>query len=426
MPLNYVYSQFRAFKIAAELKKAGLNGKGANLPVLYMPGILGTKLYDRQERINVWGDPAGLLAHKPEHAAFKLDPCPCIKDLPASKLDNPRIIASEALHAFPIIPGLVHTLVTAELVHVLQAALGYRLGRDLVFIGHDWRQDYRLLAKRLDLELARIDAIYGSNQKIVLMGQSSGNFAFCHWLGKAKPSLRKRIARWYLFGPPWQGTYHSLSMLHEGYYPGTRYFHGFSPADVATYPSVYQMLRHNPKLIDHTGRAIEDLDLLSPDCWQEYGLGPWHQAQQKEHLSDDDKKAGLTPCLEMASIFADELVKSREAVKDISQLWFLGSANTAVRYAVCRNKKLLLKAKDIRRNAPEAAGKALVPGDDHLPLEDFAKDPNGPFVTDSKNLPYGENFMFVGKSKDHRALINYTPNLRILAFDLAVIRRESI
>lgn len=426
MPLNYIYSHARAFAIASSLKRAGLDGPGMNLPVIYMPGILGTKLYDREMRLNVWGDPSGLLRHKQEHAPFRLSSCPCKEAPPNTGVAGagPRVIATETLHAFPIVPGLVHTLVTAELVHVLERALGYRLERDLFFIGHDWRKDYREIAGQLPRALKRIDDIYGKGQKVVLMGQSSANYALCHWLANESEQTKSRIARWYAFGPPWLGTFHALSMLHEGYFPGTRKFHGFTPSDVATYPSAYQLLRRNAEIMDSAGNLVQNFDLTDPACWKEYGLGPWHPAQEKRHLSDSEKLNELTPCLEMGKLFATELAANLEKVRNIPQLWFLGDANRAVRYAVAQGKHLNIKAGEVRQNAPHLADKALYPGDDHLPLEDFALNPNGPFVRSADNLPYGESFMFVGGAKDHRALINYTPNLKVLARDLAIVRRE--
>lgn len=435
--LNYLYAGLRAKTLAVELRKAGLNAPAANIPILYVGGILGTKLYDRQERVNIWGDPGPLLRPNVRHASLALDRNALrtfdehadkhATASPPSSLfvSASRVRAIEHLHAFPIIPGLVETLVTEELALALEHSLGYSRNRDLIFVGHDWRQDYRLLGQRLEEELARLDTRFGPGCPIVLVGQSVANPGIRWWLRTAPQHVRDRILRWYAFGPPWKGSFHSLHMMHAGYYPGTRRFKGFTPQDIMTYPSAWQLLPSTPQIMDATGAPLE-FSFYDPECWRAYRLGPFHTSPAERLPGEDaDALAAIAPYLRLAENFARQASAPDPAVDAIPQVWFVGAGNRAVRRAVLLRNKLLFTAKDILREAPHLADQALAVGDEHLPLEHFAEAPCGPFVHDSDHVPYGENYMFVSRPKNHRALINTMANLKVLAFDLAMLRKAS-
>ncbi|WP_237073152.1 hypothetical protein [Providencia stuartii] len=55
MPLNRGWSYLRAQSIATQLRRAKLNDKSPNLPIIYLPGILGSKLFDRSKQAFIWG-----------------------------------------------------------------------------------------------------------------------------------------------------------------------------------------------------------------------------------------------------------------------------------------------------------------------------------------------------------------------------------
>lgn len=420
MPFNFAYSQLRALTIQSQLHKAGFNQHGKNLPIIYIPGIIGTKLYDRQTRRNIWGDPRPLLKPNPNDAPYALDDSALMAwtNRAQPRTEVARVIATEQLHSFAIIPNIAETLVTKELKDVLETALGYKENRDLFFLGHDWRQDYRLLSLQLDELMAHITQVFG-HTKVIVIGQSVANLAIEFWLQNSSNETLNRIARWYAFGPTWQGTFHALSMLHQGYYPASQKFKGFTPQDVSTYPSCYQLLPYQLRVINHAGDVIKDFSLHDTACWQDYKLGPWHTK-----LKGTLTKNKLKHCLQLSSDFQNSVMaKPNERTQKVSQVWFLSDANQSVYAAVAKGQRLLLTAKEIQQEAPELAHKALSMGDDHLPLQDFIDRPNGPFVRHYDHIPYGENYMLIGQPKDHRALINYGKNLKALAFDIAVIRQ---
>ncbi|WP_159566224.1 lipase/acyltransferase domain-containing protein [Budvicia diplopodorum] len=413
MPLNWGYSAIRAQSIAAKLRRAGLGGKHQNLPVIYLPGILGTKLYDRQQQKFIWGDSGGFFARQPYEY---LD----------SEAHRTQILASEQLHAFTIVPGLLHTLVTAELKRVLQTALGYQEGQDLFFLGHDWRADHRRLADRLDAEVQRLKALFGADQKIVLIGQSASNLAVRYWLRNTTAENRETIAKWYSFGPPWQGTFHALSMMDTGYYAATRYLHGFSADDIASYPSAYQLLPPNPSVIDIHGQPLKDFDIYDPQCWQHYQMGPYRASGAEVSPQCQRVRNSLGQNLLNAKAFAASIAGASPLEQTVPQVWYLSDNNQAVKAAVYHRQRWYFQANSILRDVPQLASQTLAAGDDHLPLSGLLTERCGPVVRDTHHQPWGQSYIYVSQARTHRALINHTPNLQSLAFDLAVERQKRL
>ena len=116
MPFNFGCVAVKANLIAKQLKQAGLVNTTLNLPVIYLPGILGSQLYDRRSKRLIWGDYKSLI--------YKNNYEYC---------DNPLEISASQLHRFPVIPGVIESLITAPVKRVLEQALGYRDGIDLFF-----------------------------------------------------------------------------------------------------------------------------------------------------------------------------------------------------------------------------------------------------------------------------------------------------
>jgi hypothetical protein len=403
MPLNWAISAVRARAIRKRVEAAPWRD-AKNLPVIYVPGILGVKLHDRTQRADIWGDARGILRPKPGHKGFALD-------------DSNDVVATETLHHFRIATNLVTTLVTAELVDTLEGALGYREGHDLIFLNHDWRRDYRLVAERLELEIRRIQLDFGKRQRVVIIGQSVANLAIRMMLRTCSPQIRASIAKWYAFGPPWQGTFNALKMLREGYYPASRRFKGFSPADAATFAPCYQLLPRNAQLLDASGAAVPGFDLYNAECWIEYGLGDPALA-----TAGLEARRALQARLDDARQFGEVVAGTDPAERAIAQTWFAGARNHAVRAAIAEPDGALVTEDAIRARHPALADRALARGDDHIPLDHLTADPCGPLIRSYDAMPYGESYVAIGMAKDHRALINYPQNLTTLAMDLAALR----
>jgi hypothetical protein len=395
MPLNWAISAARARAIARRVADAPWRD-APNPPIIYVPGILGVKLFDRVHRADIWGSARGILRRDPKLAGYAVN--------------GYDVVATETLHHFPIASRLVTTLVTAEMVAMLERALGYREGHDLIFLNHDWRRDYRLVAERLELEIRRIRIDFGPKQRVIIVGQSVANLAIRLMVRTCPPEIRRSILRWYAFGPPWRGTFNALKMLREGYYPASRRFHGFSPADAATFAPCYQLLPQGAKLLDAGGKAVAGFDLYDAACWSAYGLGT-PVADLKARLAD-------------ARVFAEQVGGTDPRDGEVDQVWFAGGRNHAVCAAVADPSGALVTEDAIRKRRPELAGEALAVGDDHIPLAHLTAEAPGPVVRSYDALPYGERYVAVGMAKDHRALINFPANLEALAMDIAAVRAQ--
>jgi len=389
-------SRLRAHAVLRSLRTGEQSPARHNLPVLYVPGIFGTKLYDRQYQVHLWGDYRGLLFRQPGEAGFEIDP------------DNPqRILADEPLHEFRILPGLFSSIVTRDVVNTLEVGLGYRLGSDLFFLAYDWRVDYRLLGRLIELEIQRLQSRFGEHQKILLIGQSVANPAIRYWLRHCAPEMRESVAKWYAFGPPWRGTWNAVHMLQHGYWPASRKFHGFSAEAVGTCPSVYQLLPAESVLRDCHGARIEGFDIFDATHWREAGLPHQH--------------ANLGEQLALARHFAEEIAGTHTAEAAVPQTWFVNSANQAVSAALAGDgvTPAATTLKAIRERAPEVLERCLEIGDDHFPLRHITEAPCGPLVASLDAMPWGDNAVVISRAHDHRALINHAPNLYALVKDIA-------
>jgi hypothetical protein len=399
--ISSAYSRLRTHLLLRPLRNARTARR--NLPILYVPGIFGTKLYDRQQRVHLWGDYRGLLFRRPGEADFDLDP-----------LDPQRIVADEVLHEFRIVPGLYSSTVTRDVVNALEVGLDYRLGSDLFFLAYDWRADYRLLGRLIELEIERLQSRFGAHQQIVLIGQSVANPAIRYWLRRCAPAMRESIAKWYAFGPPWRGSWNAVHMLQHGYWPASRKFHGFRPEAVATCPSVYQLLPATGRLLDRRGEAVAGFDIFDAGHWREAGL-PHHHA-------------GLGAQLAQARDFATATAGTHPDEAAVPQTWFVNAANHAVSAALqgTDGQPAATTLAAIRQQAPDLLARCLEIGDDHFPLRHVAETPCGPLVASLNAIPWGANAVIVSRAHDHRALINHGPNLYALVRDVAALSEAAM
>lgn len=373
------------------------------LPVLYIPGLFGTKLFDRQCGEYIWGDYRGLLFRQPHEAGYAVDQ------------DDPwRVLANETLHEFRIVPGVFSTIVTRDVVNALEVGLGYRLDCDLFFLAYDWRADYRKLGRLIEIEIERLQSRFGADQKIIIIGQSVANMAVRYWLRECRPEMRESVAKWYAFGPPWRGSWNTINMLQNGYWPATRRFHGFSAEAVASCPSVYQLLPAESRLMDVHGEPVEGFDIFDASCWKAAGLPA--------------QAAGLAGHLAQAREFSQAIAGTDAAEQSVPQTWFVNAANQAVTTAVRGNdgEPVAPTIAAIRQRAPQLLVRCLETGDDHFPLRHISEAPCGPLVASPDAVPWGDNSVVISQAHDHRALINHGPNLRVLVQDMAVVSEQTL
>lgn len=396
--LSRAWSRFRARSLLRAFQDDPAFKAGRRIPILYVPGMFGTKFYDRDHQVFTWADYRGLLFRRPGEADFAPD-----------AQDPQRVLANEVLHEFRMVPGLWSSLVTREVVDCLELGLGYRLHTDLFFLAYDWRKDFRTLGSLVELEIARIRAQFGPEQKIILIGQSIANMGLRYWLRQCDARNRQAIAKWYAFGPPWLGTWDAVHMLQEGYWPASRRHHGFAASGVARCPSVFQLLPAESCMVDHQGRPVADFDIFNARHWPTHGL-PVHHADLQQQL-------------DQAKDFAQAIAGTHEAEARIPQTWFVTDNNAAVSAALRGQpgQAALTLLSNVRKLAPELLPAVSEIGDDHFPLRHITQAPCGPLVRAPEAMPWGHNAVIISQSKDHRALINHGPNLQALVKDIATL-----
>jgi hypothetical protein len=396
--LTRAYARLRAHALMRGLRDELRPARANLMPVIYVSGILGSKMYDRMAQVYTWGHVRGLVMRQPGEAAFAPD------------LQQPnRVLTNEALHEFPIVPGLVSTIVTRDVVNALEVGLGYRLHADLCFLAYDWRDDYRRLGERLENEIQRLRLQFGAQQKVILIGQSVANVGMRYWMRHCDPSYLASIGKWYAFGPPWQGSWNAVHMLQEGYWPATRKLHGFSPEDVMQCPSAWQLLPVESRLCDRDGQPVPGFNIFDAHHWRENGLPSAIPALQSR--------------LDAARAFAQDVAGHQPRDLAVPQTWFVNARNLAVSAAVQGHggQPALTHLDHLRKQVPELLPAVCEVGDDHIPLRHFTQAPCGPLVRTHDAMPWGHNAVLIGAAKDHRAQINDGPNLQALVRDIAAL-----
>jgi hypothetical protein len=404
--LNWILALFRTKKSKVVYRSARQE-LAPKYPLIFIPGILGIKLFDPEHQAYVWGGSKEILFRNPQHASYRLN-------------EAQPLIANEQIHTFPVIPHLLELLISWEMRGTLENALGYKENRDLFFLGYDWRKDYRLLAQRIQFEIKKVQEHFGPHQKVILLGQSMSNLGIRYLLRTAEPSLRNSIARWYCFGPPWRGTYNSIKLLEKGYHPASRAFYGFTFDDIVTYPSCFQLLPNTLRLWTAEGQEIEDTDIYSRETWWKYNLSNVTQ----QNLGEAEQEA-FEHALKDAKKFAEEIRGTSPLEQQISQVWFASDHNWATQGGVYDQGKVFLEAKILKKRYPHLLHKTLARGDDHIPLSHLTQNPCGPLVRNYRHIPYGENYILVGQPSDHRTLVNsYRPNIQALIQDILHLRKR--
>jgi hypothetical protein len=396
--LAKAYSRLRS-RVVLRLSR---QSPARRLPVLYIPGLFGTKLFDRQCGEYIWGDYRGLLFRQPREADYGVDH------------DDPwRVLANQTLYEFQIVPGLFSSIVTRDVVNVLEVGLGYRLDCDLFFLAYDWRADYRRLGRLIEIEIERLQSRFGADQKIIIIGQSVANMAIRYWLRECRPEMRESVAKWYAFGPPWRGSWNTINMLQNGYWPATRRFHGFSAEAVASCPSVYQLLPAESRLMDRHGDPVAGFDIFDARSWKDAGL--------------PCQPPGLAGQLAQAKAFSQAISGTDAAEQSVPQTWFVNAANQAVSTAISGHdgEPVAATVDAIRQRAPDLLARCLEVGDDHFPLRHVSEAPCGPLVASPDAVPWGDNAVVISQAHDHRALINHGPNLRVLVRDMARLSEQT-
>ncbi len=251
-------------------------------PVILIPGILGSRLFDASGDAEVWpGSTYRLLLGSKQDLALKIDPASLqpiddglqAKGLFESAFDNDYYgaILRTLRDAGGFVPGKLG-----------ERHADARKRRYYVF-AYDWRQDNVQSARKLDALIEQIRRDYGDPAlKVNLIAHSMGGLVTRYYLrygtvdalegDGAFPinmSGAAKVGTAVLLGTPNLGSVRSLQSMIRGYAVGLSQV---PPEVLATMPSIYQLLPH--PLTDwsvNPGGGDLDLDLFDAATWRRFG-----------------------------------------------------------------------------------------------------------------------------------------------------------
>lgn len=293
--------------IVALLVASGCASGGSSLPpqtsvaaaprgvVVFVPGITGSELRDRESGRVLWGDFRSFFF--PRDDGYRLA-------MPIGGAED-RLEAGGPMLRVGSLP-LLRREVYLPIVRAFERE-GYRRGDDLVLFGYDFRQESvenaRLLVRRIDSIAASKD---GSAREVHLVCQSNATY-LCRWAvrygdvsideaerGSRKQPSRVRVASVTFLATANGGGIRILREINRGRIYMSVVGRRFRPEMFFTYASLYQDLPagRSDLFVDENGRPL-DIDLFDARSWKTYGWSIFGR--------DAERRAARNP-----EIFGDE------------------------------------------------------------------------------------------------------------------------
>lgn len=234
--------------------------------VIFVSGLTGTVLYDRDEQRITWGDARSTILPRDRGRALAR-PIGGAED--RVEVREPILdISLGPLYRYEVYRPIVTTL----------EANGFARGRDLFLFGYDWRQSNVESARNL----ARFVDDVGQGRPVVLICQSNGGY-LCRWalragdvsLDEAERGVvrlpRTRVEALVFLGTSHAGSLRILREIDRGrtYVPLGRFL---GPETFFTFESLYQDLPpwRDDLFVDGNGNRV-DVDLFDAASWERYG-----------------------------------------------------------------------------------------------------------------------------------------------------------
>lgn len=275
-------------------------------PVIVIPGILGSKLYDPRTQTDVWGAFVYGAADADLPEGARLIALPIERDVPLAQLTD-SVVPTEVLDTLTLDIAFIRGIRIGAYVDILitLAAGEYRdetLGEFGVIdyggrhytcfqLGYDWRRDISEQSVRVHemiLAAKRANPRYaeeGDALKVDVVAHSMGGLVLRYYLrygpnpigpdGTIPPLTwegARHVERAILVGTPSGGSVTALQQLVEG----VRFAlltPRYRPSVLGTMPAIYQLLprpSHGRVVNAETG---EPIDLYDPAVWEAFGWG---------------------------------------------------------------------------------------------------------------------------------------------------------
>ena len=271
-------------------------------PIVFIPGIMGSKLVDPDSAQSVWGDFSRLYADPTQSENRRLIALPMEPGRPLDELTSTAeadgALGEARPRRLPFVVGAYRDILQS--VGIGSAGSGTRHSPDFAGAGafasfefaYDWRRSLDEAARKLGefLRLATffVQAARGNTEpvKFDIVAHSMGGLVLRYYLRYGTQPLpydgtlprltwagSERVSRAVIIGTPNAGSTLAIERLVAGL-PGKSLVHpGFDPFIVGTMPALYQLLprtRHGTFV--HAENPCEG-DLLDPEFWDAMGWG---------------------------------------------------------------------------------------------------------------------------------------------------------
>lgn len=299
-------------------------------PVIFIHGVLGSKLKDTQTKQDLWpGGLSRLLLHDYADIAYDIN-ADTLEPLPGHTL------------AYEISDGAAGKDFYGKIIHTLSDTGGYKLSKvgqkvnprhkNYYVFHYDWRQDNVISASQLADFIEQIRLDYHNPQlKVDIVAHSMGGLIARYYIRYGKQDViddndfdakltmygAERVRRIILLGTPNLGSIKTLNLFIQGVDIGIKQI---STETLASMPSLYQLFPHplNNWIVKSDGTPLAR-DLFSVDTWKRFEWSIFNpEVRQKILASFDDKNAGERHLLLMDRYFEKHLERARRFVWSLS------------------------------------------------------------------------------------------------------------
>jgi pimeloyl-ACP methyl ester carboxylesterase len=282
-------------------------------PVVFVPGILGSRLVDSRGEV-IWGNTSSLLNYS------KLDLFP---GSPGSALKADGLVKNiNVLGPF----WTVHQYDTLlDRLH----QLGYVDEQDFFVFPYDWRQSNYDTAKLFDKFVNSKIALRAG--KFDIVAHSMGGLVTKIWM--LDHGGASRVNKVIYLGTPFQGSMNALATLSDGWGPFTNFIAGGLPTVrrvSLSFPALYELFP-TYDVCCRLGNAgnFSTLDILSADTWRQRDWLPPEYAPGGVRSAIFEK--GLTQARKIGDLM-------RQSVPNVQEIKFAGDViNTKLWLYIARN-----------------------------------------------------------------------------------------
>lgn len=263
---------------------------GDRVPVIIIPGMLGSRLVDRETGVEAWpGTTRKLLTSGYPELALEIDPGTL----------EPR---DDGLVPGGLFDSAVGRDFYRRIVYALQEIGGYRLARPgmpaargdalMYILTYDWRQDMVTAVRRLDELIEQIRRDHGDPAlRVDVIGHSAGGLIVRYYErygtddvldGNAFPVTgagAQKLRRLALIATPNQGSVFAVHSFLNGYRVALS---RLLPEGVATMPAMYQFFPHPLSTwVTNTHGEPLKLDLFNVEVWRHFGWSVFDRQVQR-------------------------------------------------------------------------------------------------------------------------------------------------